>query len=172
MTTKWKDIISEIVLWSVPLGEVVRINGSDIVMPLTPLFPSCQSFDISQYWTSKKPNTLINIKFKPEKNLTVSLEIEDRQRALVKRTLRSTSLAYEGSPIRLELDQEKYLKYFFTISQQRGLESYSEYKNYPINSFENYRECDENFVYTGMKNKHKLMPFWAAKTLDEVTQIT
>ena len=171
MTTKWKDIISEIVLWSVPLGEVVRINGSDIVMSPTPLFPSCLSFDFSQYWTSKNPNTLINIKFKPEKNLTVSLEIEDRQRALVKRTLRSTTLAYEGSPIRLELDEEKYKKYFLTISQQRDLESYSECKNYPTSSFENYRGCDEDFVYTEMK-KYNFMPFWAAKTLDEVTKIT
>ena len=89
----------------------------------------------------------------------------------MKRTLRSTSLAYEGSPIRLELDEEKYKKYFLTISQQRDLESYSECKNYPTNSFENYRKCDEDFVYTAMK-KYNFMPFWAAKTLDEVTPIT
>ena len=31
---------------------------------------------------------------------------------------------------------------------------------------------NEYFVYNKMKNHHKIMPFWAAKTLDEVTTLT
>ena len=97
------------------------------------------------------------------------LEIEDRRKALAKRKLRSSSLAYEGSPISLKELKPIYNKYFATISQQRALEPYSDCKNYPTNGFKNYRECDEDFVYKEMKNNYKFMPFWAAKTLDEVT---
>ena len=104
-------------------------------------------------------------------DLMIWLEIEDRRKALVKRKLRSSSLAYEGSRISLkELKTAKFNKYFATISQQHALESYSECKNYPTNGFKNYRECDEDFVYNQMKDNYKFMPFWAAKTLDEVTQ--
>ena len=171
MTTNWKDIIHQIVLWSYPFKDVVRINGSDIQLSGTPMFPSCQSFDISKYWPFESPNSQITIKFNPMNDLMIWLEIEDRRKALEKRKLRSSSLAYEGSRISLkELKPAKYNKYFATISQQHALESYSECKNYPTNGFKNYRECDEDFVYKEMKDNYKFMPFWAAKTLDEVTQ--
>ena len=45
-------------------------------------------------------------------------------------------------------------------------------KNYPSGDFSSYRDCDEDFVYNEMKIKHNLMPFWAAKNLDEVTKLT
>ena len=34
-----------------------------------------------------------------------------------------------------------------------------------------YRECDENFVYNEMVKNYSMMPFWAAKKIDEITDI-
>ena len=177
VTTKWKDIIIEIQLFSTLYRHVVTIKGSDIVLSSTPLFPSCQSFDISKYWTFVKPIYHLFFKFKivSQNNLRLHFEIEDRRRALVKRPLSSSSLAYEGDPIQFDLKKGKFQKYFLKISQRHSLESFSNCKNYPnyqTNGFTNYRECDEDFVYKEMKNKYKFMPFWAAKTMDEVTKIT
>lgn len=161
---------------SISYNHIVRIKGSDIVLSMTPLFPSCQSFDISKYWTFEKPIHHFIFRFKiVQNNLRLHFEIEDRRRALVKRSLSSSRLAYEGAPINLDLGNGKFRKYFLKISQQHSLESFSNcknYSNYQTNGFTNYRECDEDFVYKEMKYKYKFMPFWAAKTLDEVTQIT
>ena len=44
-------------------------------------------------------------------------------------------------------------------------------KNYPTDKFSSYQECDESFVYSLMKNYFKIMPFWAARNLDEVTEL-
>ena len=151
--------------------DLVRINGSDIELSSTPMFPSCQSFEISKYWPFESPNNFFAIKFNLMNDMEIWLEIEDRRKALAKRKMRSSSLAYEGSQISLKkLKPAKFKKYHLTISQQRALESYSECKDYPTGGFKNYRECDEDFVYKEMKINYKFMPFWAAKTLDEVTQ--
>ena len=85
VTTNWKDIIHQIVLWSYPFKDVVRINGSVIEMSGTPMFPSCQSFDISKYWPFESPNIHFTIKFNLMNDLMIWLEIEDRRKALVKR---------------------------------------------------------------------------------------
>ena len=173
MSFNWKNVLLEIVIWSTALDDNVRINGSDILSSKTPLFPSCQPIDISKYWTFNVPIDWLSIRFDTLNNIFIWLQIEDKQKALVKRSIGSSSLAYEGSQIKLkELKPAKYKKYFITISQQRSLESSSDCKHYPTNGFANYQECDEDFVYKEMKNKYKVMPFWAAKTLDEVTQFT
>ena len=105
--------------------------------------------------------------------MSLSLGIEDRQRALTKRSLRSASVAYESPLIELnDILPPRIQKYFLTMSQTIELESSGECKNYPTSGYLNYRECDEDFVYNEMKNKYKFMPFWAAKTLSEVTKLT
>ena len=43
-------------------------------------------------------------------------------------------------------------------------------KNYPHGKFSSYRECDEAFVYDMFDHKYKLMPFWVAKNMEEVTE--
>ena len=179
VSTNWSTILRQIALWSIsPLikgrpKNPVRINGSDILWSKTPLFPSCQLIDVSPYWKLKKtPITLLFITFflLP---LSLSLGIDDRQRALTKRSLRSASVAYESPLIELnDILPPRIQKYFLTMSQTIELESSGECKNYPTSGYLNYRECDEDFVYNEMKNKYKFMPFWAAKTLSEVTKLT
>ena len=85
----------------------------------------------------------------------------------------ATFVAYESPLIELnDILPPRIQKYFLTMSQTIELESSGECKNYPTSGYLNYRECDEDFVYNEMKNKYKFMPFWAAKTLSEVTKLT
>ena len=81
---------------------------------------------------------------------------------------------YKGSSIEInELTIPKDVLFLITISQTIHLESESglKCKNYPSDLFKSYQECDEAFVYNEMKNRYKIMPFWAAQSLDEVTNI-
>ena len=43
--------------------------------------------------------------------------------------------------------------------------------NYPTSKFKSYTHCDEEFVYNMFQNEIGLMPFWVAKSMDEVTQL-
>ena len=65
-------------------------------------------------------------------------------------------------------------RFILTLSQIINLDSDpgSTCSHYPNKDFSSYKECDEDFVYNEMKKKYKLMPFWAAKSLDEVTNFT
>ena len=42
-------------------------------------------------------------------------------------------------------------------------------KNYPHGKFSSYRKCDEAFVRKMFVHKYKLMPFWVANHMEEVT---
>ena len=41
--------------------------------------------------------------------------------------------------------------------------------DYPNEQFSSYRECDENYVYNKVVKNYNMMPFWAAKNIDEIT---
>ena len=66
----------------------------------------------------------------------------------------------------------EYKRFYLSISQMRNLEMDPgvSCKNYPTNTFSSYQDCDESYVYNLMKNKYKIMPFWAARKLEEVTE--
>ena len=70
----------------------------------------------------------------------------------------------------LKLKENK--RFYLSISQTRNLEMDpgKSCKNYPTEKFPSYLDCDESFVYNLMKNYFKIMPFWAARNLDEVTE--
>ena len=42
-------------------------------------------------------------------------------------------------------------------------------KEYPHNNFSSFRECDEDFVTKEFNHKYKIMPFWVAKNIGDVT---
>ena len=107
-------------------------------------------------------------------DLKVSFAIEDKERSLLKRRLKSDVDAYDGPLLVLNHGQSKiYQEYFVTLSQRINLEIDSGINclNYPSKEFHSYRDCDEDYVYNQMKHTYKIMPFWAAKTLDEVTSL-
>ena len=148
------------------------LKGNEMNWPLLFSYPACKNIDISKEWDLRK-NTpkFLWFRFKEIQNLGVSLKIEDRRKALSNRSLRSQSVEYTGYPLVIEnLLAPKYLKIFLDMNQiiHHEIETGMNCKNYRNSS---YRECDENYVYNEMKNC-EIMPFWAAKTLSEVTNLT
>ena len=136
---------------------------------LVEAYPACQVVDLSQYWNMNKiAPYLIEIRVKKIENLGLSLKLEDRETMLMKRTLKSQIMDFEGAPIELEnLNSTHYIHMYLKFRQTLNIEDCDVYPN---ENFLSYKECDEEFVYREMKNTYKIMPFWAAKTLDEVTK--
>ena len=58
------------------------------------------------------------------------------------------------------------------ISQEINTESDSEAKcrNYPDEEYQSYMDCDTSFVHDELKERQKIVPFWATDNLEEVTQ--
>ena len=82
---------------------------------------------------------------------------------------------YDGSTLQVDdLMSPVYEKIFLDFSQTLSLEGdpWINCVNYPNITFLNFTECDEDFVYRKMKNTFNLMPFWAAKSFEEVTKLT
>ena len=105
-------------------------------------------------------------------NLGVSLTIEDKEKSLKKRSLRSQTQEYDGSRIDIDdLASGMYKRFFLKLDQKKDMESDLgiNCKNYPNDDFSSFGACDESYVYNTMRNKHKVMPFWAAKNLTEVS---
>ena len=108
-------------------------------------------------------------------NLSFQVKIEDERKSLSRRTLESQNFDYDGIPLDIEnLTSSMFFGFSLALFETINLESDSGQNciNYPTEKFPNYRECDMDFVYKEMKNNYKVMPFWAAKTLDEVTNLT
>ena len=105
--------------------------------------------------------------------MSVSLHVENKRRALEKRNLKSLTTSQEGAEMFIQNSNlGEYRRYYLSISQTRNLEMDPgvSCKNYPTDNFFSYQDCDESFVYDLMRDYFKIMPFWAAKNLDEVTQ--
>ena len=154
--------------------DAVKLSGDDIRWSLVPSgFPSCQSIDITKYSTFRNFDIVsARIIFKKQQNYGVYMAIEDKEKSLQKRSLRSQTLEYDGSRIEIDdLSSGMYKRLFLKLELTLNLDSDSgiNCKNYPYDNFLSFRECDENYVYKKVKNNYKIMPFWAAKTLSEVS---
>ena len=142
---------------------------------LTPQFPACQIVDLSHYFDLKKfvPISVL-FKLKNPQNLGISIEIEDRKKSLSRRKLLQNIFDYEGSPIDLkDLSLSKIVYYALTLTQTIHLENDEgkHCRDYPYLNFSSYKECDENFVYNKMSKDYNIMPFWAAKKIDDISDI-
>ena len=137
-------------------------------------YPACQTLDLHEYLDFTKSVPLyVELIFNRVKNVAATVKIEDRRKSLLKRSLNLNIFDYEGIPLQVDdLTKGIFLDLSLTLSNTIDLESDTGIGclNYPSSEFTSYRECDENFVYNKMKNSYNLIPFWAAKTLDEVTK--
>ena len=80
---------------------------------------------------------------------------------------------YEGEHIEIDMGKTGCIDYYLTLSQTIAIENDKgkACTNYPTQDFTSYRDCDEQFVYDEMKHTYNLMPFWAAKKIDEITEL-
>lgn len=131
------------------------------------IFSNCKMLKMNSF---SSPNRIL---FSIKNSHTVTVLIEDRKKALRKRLLKSNSLDYEGSSIETKRNVSKIDRLLLTFSQTINLENQADNVcvEYPTEKFESFYDCDEHYVYQEMRQKYNLMPFWAAKTLDEVTRL-
>ena len=152
------------------------INGSDINWLPTPLYPGgCQSIDLLDYFNLTDKNAPMQMVFYLEKTNAIGAQIfiEERNKALAKRTLPSSMLSYNGPDI-INPDlsvTSLFFKAIIRVSQNIFVEEDERIncKNYPNSEFESYRDCDEKFLYKEIRNKFNVVPFWTANDLNEVT---
>ena len=171
----WAKIVKSIKVINID-NKVIVIDGKDIKWSFIPKYPACQTVDLNNYFDFvEHVPVLIEILFNKIPNLGVILKVEDESKSLTKRPLLSNDDDYEGIPLQIEnLTSGEYHSFSFTLSEKINPESVEPKgcKNYPTKQFFSYRDCDMDFVYNEMKSKYDIMPFWAAKTLNEVTNIT
>ena len=170
----WSNILSKIYIQSTS-GEYI-FPVENMSWSVIPQFPACQTVDLNRYLNLSKiaPSTIFFL-FKKIQNLGISVEIGDKRKSLKRRKLIQNSFEYEGAKFELEsLYYTKMRTYALTISQRIDLETDKgkNCKDYPNENFSSYNECDENFVYNEVVEKFNMMPFWAAKNLKEITNIT
>ena len=170
----WSGIVDHFDITTID-SKTIIVNGKDIAWSILPQYPACQTVDLSDYFDFKNNiPSYINIYFNKVPNLAIQLHIEDTKRSLSRRTLLSNLFNYGGIPLVIEkLTIGKFYSFALALSETINLET-DEGKhctNYPTEKFASYRACDMDFVYNKMKNTYKIMPFWAAKTLDEVTNL-
>ena len=137
-------------------------------------YVECQTINLVEESMNKTPRFVL-MYFNKIADIGVLVRIDDREKKLRKRGLRSQIMDYDGIPIKIEdLSSAIIRKYFLTFSQRIYLDTEEgiDCVNYPDGEYRSYQDCDENFVYNKMKNEFKIMPFWAAKSLDEVTNLT
>ena len=128
--------------------------------------------NLNDYFDFSKTFTIVEFYFNDIPNLAVSIKVEDIKKSLPKRPLSSNNNDYNGVPLKIEnLTSNKFYEFSLTLSETLNLEvdSVKNCKNYPTEKFPSYIECDMEFVYNEMKNRYRIMPFWAAQNLEEVT---
>ena len=103
-------------------------------------------------------------------DLAVSLYVEERNKALRMRKLKQNMFAYLGPPLKIGRAQRK-LRIMLSLAQTIDTEDNPEKqcRMYPHGGFDNYSDCDEDFLYQQFKNTFKIMPFWVTRDIDEVT---
>ena len=155
------------------MGEYKYYHGKNMSWSLIPQFPACQTLDLSRFFNlSRMAPSNVFFYFKKNLNLGIALEVGDKRKTLARRRLIQNSFEYEGAKIELEdLYSSKTRTYALTMSQTIDLETDKgkNCKNYPNKNFSSYRECDENYVYNEVVKNYNMMPFWAAKKIDEIT---
>ena len=104
-------------------------------------------------------------------NVGVSIFFEEKNKVLSRR-LKTNMLSYVGPSFHYDdLFKPQNKKGIFSFQQN----IYSEKdenkhcKNYPYKNFSSFGDCDEKYFYDKFVNFYKIMPFWVALNLSQVT---
>ena len=170
----WTAIVDQIqVFYS--SEEYDSISGKDIRWSLiSSEYPNCQLVKYSDLRPQRRAPAFLIFLFKNHSDMGLSVKLMDDNSVLRKRSLSSQVTDYIGTPMKIDkLSTQVFKRFFVALKQTKRLEGGPgiECRNYPTKKFSSYQECDEEFVYSTMK-KHNVMPFWAAKSLQEVTNQT
>ena len=173
VTFDWRKIVEEVTILSWE-EKWIKIPGENLSWYHHDIFPGCQNLQLlSKLELKRLRPKQIQIDFYKVDNLGVSLFLEDARKALRKRSITSNRLDYDGPFMEIEnLKEPKRQKFVISIEQTINLESDPDKrcKNYPVGQYDSYRECDEDYVYDFMKSHNHMMPFWATRSMDQVTK--
>ena len=87
------------------------------------------------------------------------------------RSLTSAMLCYSGENIKNDyLTAPRMISVMLKISQTIFTEEVGDCQNYPTGRFQNYGECDQNFVLQYTRENYNLTPFWAVNSLKKVSE--
>ena len=153
--------------------EKISVPGHDIIWSKVPIFPACQRIDlVDQFDLQQHKPQQIFFHISILDDVEVTLFIEERNKALKMRPLKSNMLSYLGPSLKTEGTQ-RHTRVMLSLSQDLDTEHNPDKgcRHYPYGGFSSYADCDEHFVYQQFKDKFKLMPFWATKEVKEVTML-
>ena len=169
----WSSLFEDVYVQD-PGGQEREVEG--ITWGSLPLYPSCRTLDLieNSNFNGTNASTEITFRLPLHKNYhDFSIFIQERNKLLTRRRLKSSMLAYTGPDIRAqELSVGFSLEVAVRMSQFIYLETDAERRcrNYPNQDFESYRACDEHFVHETLLRDYGLVPFWATDNLTEVTE--
>ena len=171
----WSNIVKSIDVTTTDSKNMVK-EGKNMIWSLMPQYPACQTIDLNEYFDFKtNVPSYIEFNFNKISNLGVKIKIGDKRRSLTRRTLESSYFDYEGVPIEIEnLKSGVFYEYTIKLLETNSIKvgNGKSCVDYPTSKFSSFNHCDMVYVYNEMKNKYKIMPFWAARNLDEVTNFT
>ena len=146
------------------------IDGLNITWRLQPQYPNCQYLNISEYVDSDFTPMFLEFHIGINSSVEVLLYIEDK-RKVVDRTLESNMLAYVGPSLKIgNSDNSQEVRAIISLSQKINIKEDKNAKctNYPNELYQNYKDCDQQFVSAFME-KLNITPFWATADLHAVT---
>ena len=175
----WGNVLNEIKVSSMQGNKTIfkKISGKKIQWQIRPIYPFCQPIDLLEYFgTQLKPRQII-FYFNDGKTMegtSMMLYVIERNTALRRRLLKSNMLSYNGPDIKMTdlYHDSKLFKVGFRLSQSLFIENDDEEiscVNYPTKKYQNYKECDEDFMTKEIDNLYGIKPFWAAENMSDVT---
>ena len=138
-----------------------------------PQFPACQILDVMEHFMEEKVENILQIFIYLQQvpGVGVSIFFEEKNKVTVRR-LKTNMLSYEGPNFQyddLSLPQSKKGIFSFHQNSYSEKEENKHCKNYPFNNSASFGDCDEKYLYDKFVNFYKIMPFWIALDLSEVT---
>ena len=151
-----------------------KIDGDKLNFSLIPHYPNCQILDLNDYgdFRYSSPEQIYIVLFENVENVGFSLYFEEINRRTL-RSLKSNKFCYQGPQIEnRNLKETRGIEIILKISQTflSGQNEEEPCRNYPVDNFESFGDCDEKFVFDDMKKKFDVTPFWATKNFSKITR--
>ena len=149
-----------------------HVSNSIIWKSDTQQYPACRILDLKDNFDLNASPLQVYFSAKENPNLELTIFVEQVNRVM-KRPQKILQFDYVGPTIYNSLNTPKSLSFLMKFSQIKYLEEAPQHRclDYPTEQFENYGDCDEKNIYERFKNQFKIMPFWVARSSEEVTDL-